>query len=258
MLIMESRIPPQHMVAIGERLLCGSHATISKDTIRSVLRSLNLQVYIEKWLQIIERCTGIHPPCPGPSILSRLDQQFIEIEKPFLNTKSNSRRNFLNYNYVFCRLLQRMGCTKFCMFFPLIRSKHKLQALDETWSKMVELLQWQLEPLEMVPPFAVKVNDAPSLLLRLKAQVLSLAPFVPRPLPYRTVPARPWTNQKASPTVLKQLAEEQFVPKIQTLALRLKRRMNRSASSPLQTLQLQDRQRQKSTRLQSPDRTSFH
>ena len=74
MLIMESRIPPEHMLAIGERLLDGSHAIISKDTIRSVLRSLNLQVYIEKWLQIIERCTGIIPPCPGPVILERLDQ----------------------------------------------------------------------------------------------------------------------------------------------------------------------------------------
>ena len=49
---------------------------------RRPLRSLNLQVYIEKWLQIIERCTGIVPPCPGPVILERLDQQFIELEKP--------------------------------------------------------------------------------------------------------------------------------------------------------------------------------
>ena len=93
MLIMESRIPPEHMLAIGERLLDGSHAIISKDTIRSVLRSLNLQVYIEKWLQIIERCTGIIPPCPGPVILERLDQQFIELEKPFLHTKPDSQRD---------------------------------------------------------------------------------------------------------------------------------------------------------------------
>ena len=113
LLIMESRIPPEHMVAIGTRLLDGTHAVISKDTIRGVLRSLNLQVYIEKWLQIIERCTGIYPPCPGPIILERLDQQFKEIEKPFLVTKPDTRRNFLNYmralyRYWFCVKQRRM------------------------------------------------------------------------------------------------------------------------------------------------------
>ena len=243
MLIMESRIAPEHMVAIAERLLDGSHATISKDTIRSVLRSLKLQVYIEKWLQIIERCTGIVPPCPGPTILMQLDQQFMEIEKPFLDTKPNSRRNFLNYNYVFCRLLQRMGCTKFCMFFPLIRSKHKLRALDETWFKMMALLGWPSEPLESVQPFAVKVHDAPSLLLRLKATISSIVPSVPRPMPWRTVQGRRWTNQTASQTIAKRLAAERFVPKIQTLALQLKRRKSQTASSPPQRLRLQGPQK---------------
>jgi hypothetical protein len=79
------------LVAIGTRLLDGTHTVISKDTIRGVLRSLNLQVYIEKWLQIIERCTGIYPPCPGPVILERLDHQFKEIEKPFLVNRARYR-----------------------------------------------------------------------------------------------------------------------------------------------------------------------
>ena len=156
MLIMESRIPPEHMLAIGERLLDGSHAIISKDTIRGVLRSLNLQVYIEKWLQIIERCTGIVPPCPGPVILERLYQQFIELEKPFLLYTQNPIPVATSLTtisqlrvYVFCHLLQRMGCTKFCMFFPLIRSKHKLRALDDTWFKMTEVLGWTSVPLEV-------------------------------------------------------------------------------------------------------------
>ena len=239
MLIMESRIPPEHMVVIGEKLLNGSHTIISKDTIRTVLRSLNLQVYIEKWLQIIERCTGVHPPCPGPTILGHLDQQFLEIEKPFLDTKPDSRRNFLNYNYVFCRLLQRMGCTKFCMFFPLIRSKHKLRALDETWFKMSELLQWPQVPLEAVHPFAVKVHDASSLLLRLKATISSLAPSVPRPMPFRMVLNPRWANRRDAPKVARRLAEVRSEPKIQTLTLQLKRRKNPTALVPPQRLRLQ-------------------
>jgi len=239
MLIMESRIPPAHMLAIGERLLDGSHAIISKDTIRSVLRSLNLQVYIEKWLQIIERCTGIVPPCPGPVILERLDQQFVEIERPFLSTKPESRRNFLNYNYVFCRLLQRMGCTKFCMFFPLIRSKHKLRALDETWFKMAAVLDWPSVPLELVQPFAVKLHDGPSQLLRLRQIISSSCPAVPKVLPYRTVLPRLLVDRQNRRAPETSRPEVRPAPQFQTLALQLKRRRLQTASDSQQQSQSQ-------------------
>ena len=235
LLIMESRIPPEHMVAIGTRLLDGSHAVISKDTIRAVLRSLNLQVYIEKWLQIIERCTGIYPPCPGPVILERLDDQFKEIEKPFLETKPESRRNFLNYNYVFSRLLQRMNCTKFCMFFPLIRSKQKLRSLDETWAKMTTLMRWPLEPLQLVAPFAVKLQNPSSLLQRLISTTSSLAPVVPRPLPYRTVCRSSKPKLSREPPNRERPKALQLAQPIQTLALQLKRRKRDRAALLLQS-----------------------
>lgn len=235
LLIMESRIPPEHMVAIGTRLLDGSHTVISKDTIRAVLRSLNLQVYIEKWLQIIERCTGIYPPCPGPVILERLDQQFKEIEKPFLETKPASRRNFLNYNYVFSRLLQRMDCTKFCMFFPLIRSKQKLRNLDETWAKMTTLMEWPLEPLQLVAPFAVKLQCPSSLLQRLISTTLSLAPAVPRPIPYRTVSRSLKPKISREPPNRERPKALQFAQPLQTLTLQLKRRKRDRAALSLQS-----------------------
>ena len=233
LLIMESRIPPEHMVAIGTRLLDGTHTVISKDTIRGVLRSLNLQVYIEKWLQIIERCTGIYPPCPGPIILERLDQQFKEIEKPFLVTKPDTRRNFLNYNYVFCRLLQRMDCTKFCMFFPLIRSKQKLRLLDETWAKMTTLMGWPLEPLQQVAPFAVKLQAPTALLQRLIASISNLAPAVPRPMPFRTVCRSSTPAFSKEPQHAKRPKASQPERLIQTLTLQLKRRKRDKTASPI-------------------------
>jgi hypothetical protein len=235
LLIMESRIPPEHMVAIGTRLLDGSHAVISKDTIRGVLRSLNLQVYIEKWLQIIERCTGIYPPCPGPVILERLDHQFKEIEKPFLVTKPDSRRNFLNYNYVFSRLLQRMDCAKFCMFFPLIRSKQKLRNLDETWAKMTTLMGWPSEPLQLVAPFAVKLQSPTLLLQRLVGTTLGLAPAVPRPMPFRTVCRSSTPKFSKGPPNRERPKALQFAQPTQTLALQLKRRKRDRTASMLQS-----------------------
>ena len=110
-----SAIPHDEFLRIAERLCDGSHTIINKDVIRSVLRSLNMQLYIEKWLQIIQRSL-IEPPKPGFSLLHQLDDMFQELQTPFNNYKAE-RRELLNYNYVFCRLFQKIGCHQFSMFF---------------------------------------------------------------------------------------------------------------------------------------------
>jgi hypothetical protein len=168
LLILESQIPDKEMLQIAERLCDGSFTFINKDIIRSVLRSLNLQNYIEKWLQIIQRITGISPPRPGISLVQELDRLFLELQRPFDAHKTPDRKNFLNYNYVFCRLLQKLGCKQFCMFFPLIKSNQKLQQLDEMWAKMAKSINWQSPPLEQVPPFCVRLCEPSRLLERLQ------------------------------------------------------------------------------------------
>lgn len=230
LMLMESQIPPHHMVAIGEKLLDGSQTTMSKDTIRAVLRSLGLQVYIEKWLQIIERCTGVLPPCPGPMVLNRLDELFLDLQRPFAAYKSSTRRNFLNYNYVFCRLFQRMGCSKFCMFFPLIRSKVKLRALDEMWQPMASSLGWETPPLEVVAPFSVKIETPAALLLQLKNRCACVAPAVPRTMPMKTA-IQTWGRPRsfARPPERAKRRSELSGPRPQTLALRLKRKRSAPA-----------------------------
>ena len=230
LMLMESRIPVEHMVAIGEKLLDGTTTVVSKDSIRAVLRSLGLQVYIEKWLQIIERCTGVVPPCPGPAVLHRLDELFLELQRPFTACKIEERRNFLNYNYVFCRLFQRMGCTKFCMFFPLIRSKVKLKTLDQMWVAMASSLGWETPPLDHVAPFSVRIANPAALLSQLKVQCAVLAPAVPRTVPMKTAIHRSgrgwrWSEQSMRSTPHSKQSE----PRPQTLALRLKRKRSMTA-----------------------------
>lgn len=170
LLLMESEIPPDKMLLIGEKLCDGTHPVINKDVVRGVLRSLNMQLYIEKYLQIIHRVTGIEPPVPGPQLLMALDHLFTELQRPFDTCRPAGRRNFLNYNYVFCRLFQRLGCEKFCMFFPLIKSKQKLKALDETYGRMCEMLNWPLTPLQQVAPFSVRLESPETQLADLRAQ----------------------------------------------------------------------------------------
>lgn len=170
LLLQESRIPNAHFMQIAERLLDGTYTAINKDVIRQVLRSLNMQMYIEKWLQIIQRCTGLEPPKPGSQLLTMLDNKFIELQRPFACGKDDGRKNFLNYNYVFCRLFQQLDCTQFCMFFPLIKSKQKLKMLDAMWERMASSVGWEVTPLQFVQPFAVKLEQPALLLLRIRQQ----------------------------------------------------------------------------------------
>ena len=66
--------------AFATAKLCdGTYTVLNKDSVRAVLRSLNMQLYIEKWLQIIQRVTGIEPPSPGGQLLMSLDACFMEL-----------------------------------------------------------------------------------------------------------------------------------------------------------------------------------
>ena len=78
LLLLETRIDNREMLQIGRSLYAGKFYVLNKDFIRQVLRSLGLQLHIEKWLQIIYRLTDIAPPQPGPQLLGVLDQMFID------------------------------------------------------------------------------------------------------------------------------------------------------------------------------------
>tara|TARA_B100000965_G_scaffold76982_1_gene61115 strand:+ start:1662 stop:2657 length:996 start_codon:yes stop_codon:yes gene_type:complete len=226
LLLQESDIPPEHFIQIAQRLLDGSHAVINKDVIRGVLRSLNMQQYIEKWLKIIQRCTGIEPPKPGAQLLQMLDDAFIELQQPFKHFKVGARKNFLNYNYVFCRLFQRLGCTQFCMFFPLIKSRQKLKVLDEMWAAMVTSVGWDVKPLQHVAPFAVRLEQPAALLRqitdRVSAEKLAVLTKGPSKTGFRKSDQR-LLRELDRQTQLKRPRSSQPEPELQRLGQRVVR-----------------------------------
>lgn len=229
-MLLESPIPSHQLLQIGERLLDGTHPVINKDVIREVLRALGLQIHIEKWLSIMERTTGIAPPIPGPTVLAQLDTLFLELQRPFNAAKPANRRNFCNYNYTFCRIFQLMGCTKFCMFFPLIRSKVKLRQLNEIWDAMATSIGWPTPPLIHVEPFAVRVHEPATLLSRLRQRVAQTDSVVPASVPPKTE-FRKWDRQTAIwlPPKRPVPRSEPLEQGTQKLALRLKRRRKEEA-----------------------------
>lgn len=175
LVLLESQIPHDHMLKIARVLLDGSTLVLNKDSIRAALRSLKMQSYIEKWLQIIFRLTGMRPPVPGPCMLIHIDNMFMELQAPFDRIERGERKNFLNYNYVFCRLLQMTDCHRFCMFFPLIKSRQKLKALDSMWSDICVQLNWPVEPLQTMAPFAVHLSQPAALLDQLESSIADAA-----------------------------------------------------------------------------------
>jgi hypothetical protein len=78
-------------------------------------------------------------------------------------------------NYTFVRIFQLLGCPEFGCFFPLVKSKAKLEALDAMWFGICDNLGWPIAkwPLKVVPEFAIAV-EPPALAARLAA--LRLAP----------------------------------------------------------------------------------
>lgn len=231
LLLQESYIPREQMLQIA-RLLCdGSHKVINKDVIRAVLRSLNLQQYIEKWLQIIQRITHVAPPTPGPMLVQQLDALFQELQRPFDACELPKRKNFLNYNYVFCRLFQKLNCTQFCMFFPLIKSKAKLRALDEMWFQMVAKIGWPATELRPVAPFAVRLVQPHLLLQQLEQTVEAPAAAVIHRVPVRTE-FRRWGHYREEDLMplQEQLRSSRPAPKLQRLGLLKKRLRCRQAA----------------------------
>lgn len=153
-LIQESTIPEDEFESI--QVCLRQYRVLNKSNIRSVLRSLKLQKYIEKWLQIIWRVTKLKPPTFPTNITCQLDFLFQTLQMPFDKYKPAGRKNFLNYNYTFHRFFQLLGLTKFCMFFPLIKSKQKIDQLDSVWKGICLDIGWQYKPLVKVKEFAIK------------------------------------------------------------------------------------------------------
>ena len=214
------------MLQIAQKLCDGSHTIVDKDSVRAILRSLNMQTYIEKWLQIIWRITGVTPPMPGPLLLQQLDRLFLDLQRPFNACRAAGRKNFLNYNYVFCRLFQKLGCPKFCMFFPLIKSKAKLRSLDEMWIQMTASIGWPTTPLQPVAPFAVRLERPETLLAHLATRSAAPAPVVTERGPLRKVYRKSDHRRAESPTRSpKQPRSAPPEPELRKLGL-LKRRLS--------------------------------
>ena len=154
--LLESPIPPHELDQIKSTIKDSGVDRLDKPIIRQVLRSLKMQRYIEKWLQIMHHLTGQRPPHLSDEEIVKLDVLFVATQVPFVHFKPANRKNFINYNYMFHRLFEFIHREELKKYFPLIKSVSKLNALDTVWEQICLYHQWKFKKIIITKPWSVR------------------------------------------------------------------------------------------------------
>ena len=58
----------------------------------------------------------------------------------------NNRKNFLSYSYVLHKFCELIELDDLLIYFPLLKSREKLQQQDQIWKDICKSLKWQYIP----------------------------------------------------------------------------------------------------------------
>jgi hypothetical protein len=111
-------------------------APVTKTKIRAALRKAKGQKYIEKWIHIYCFITQHPAPSVCSFKLQRIRELFPYVETAFLSHKPPTRKSIISYNYIFVRLLQMLEMQDQFKWFPLLKSRVKLQCINGIWRNM--------------------------------------------------------------------------------------------------------------------------
>ena len=114
--------------------------------IREILKKLKYNKYYEHIPHIINILSGKKAPCLSRESEEKLRSLFKEIQIPFMNNCPSTRKNFLSYSYVLHKFCELVEYDHLIPFFPLLKSREKLQQQDNIWEKICKDLKWQYIP----------------------------------------------------------------------------------------------------------------
>jgi len=114
--------------------------------IRNILKKLKYNKYYEHIPHIINIINGEKAPLLNRQQEEQLRMMFKEIQIPFMNNCPETRSNFLSYSYVLHKFCQLLELDELLIYFPLLKSREKLQQQDRIWEKMCKDLKWQYIP----------------------------------------------------------------------------------------------------------------
>jgi len=120
--------------------------TVNYTQIRNILKKLRYNKYYDHIPHLINIISGEKAPKLNPESEEILRSLFKEIQLPFMKHCPPSRKNFLSYSYVLHKFCELLEYDHLLSFFPLLKSREKLQQQDQIWKKICEELKWEYIP----------------------------------------------------------------------------------------------------------------
>ena len=156
-IIIASYTPVTAKPAIMDGCVPTPHAppSFTKTRIRMGLRKMGRPKFIEKWVTIQCQLTKEQPPNPDDELVETMRKLFLYVEVAFNRNRPENRKSMIHYNFVFVRIFQFLNKPEYFKFFPLLKSKAKVRALDQTWKKMTDHLGWKYLPLPSSKAFKI-------------------------------------------------------------------------------------------------------
>jgi DNA-directed RNA polymerase subunit RPC12/RpoP len=114
--------------------------------VRDVLKKLKYNKYYDHIPHLINIITGEKAPQLTINVEEKLRALFKEIQIPFHKYCPPSRKNFLSYSYVLHKFCELLEYDNLLPFFPLLKSREKLQQQDQIWKEICKDLKWQYIP----------------------------------------------------------------------------------------------------------------
>jgi hypothetical protein len=119
---------------------------ITYNQVREILKKLDYNKYYENIPYLINIISGKKTPR-----LTRWEEEilrslFKEIQIPFMNNCPPTRKNFLSYSYVLHKFCQLLEYDNLLSYFPLLKSREKLQQQDDIWKNICKDLKWEYIP----------------------------------------------------------------------------------------------------------------
>ena len=119
---------------------------INYKNVREILKKLKFNKYYEHIPHIINILNGEKAPILTRQYEEQLRMMFKEIQTPFMKHCPQERKNFLSYSYVLHKFCQLLELDDLLVYFPLLKSREKLQQQDRIWEKICGSLEWQYIP----------------------------------------------------------------------------------------------------------------
>jgi hypothetical protein len=109
---------------------------ITPNLIRIELKKNKLPHYYAAVHIIYRRCTGKSMASLTGQEISKITYLFSEVEHIFNQIKPSNRKAFLNYNFVICKLLERIGRVDCVEYFKQIKSSKRKLFHIEMWKQI--------------------------------------------------------------------------------------------------------------------------